>query len=245
MLKVFLSSTFKDLVSERQTVEAAIRRMAAQYIGMEYFGSFADEPLKKCLEKVRSANVIILVLGHKYGFIPEKSAISMTEAEYREAMGKNIPVLPYLLKEKYFSANSDDDPRLTKLKEELKARHGVTWFTSPEDLAWKMISDLAREFSNTLSPENPSVEKVQNQILIDPIKDRLEELIAVLEDRARRIREQLSQYYKYAPVKKYLRQFKELHERHIDSLKGGRIIQAHELLGEIHKLSANLESDEF
>ena len=226
MLKVFLSSTFKDLSSERQAVEAAIQRMAAQYIGMEYFGSFADEPLKKCLNKVKSANVIVLVLGHKYGFVPNGSSISMTETEYREAMDKSIPVLPYLLKEDLFSAKSDDDPRLTELKEELKLTHGVTWFTSQEDLAWKVISDLAREFSNSLSSEKLSADKVQNQILIDQIKDRLGELIAILEDRPKRIRERLSQWYKYAPVKKYLSQFQELHQKHIDSLRGGKVIQA-------------------
>jgi len=86
MLKVFLSSTFKDLIAERQTVEAAIQRMSAQYIGMEHFGSFAEEPLSRCLRKVRSADVLILVLGHEYGFIPKRSCISMVEAEYREAI---------------------------------------------------------------------------------------------------------------------------------------------------------------
>jgi hypothetical protein len=245
MLRVFLSSTFKDLIPERQAVEAAIQRMAAQYVGMEYFGSFAEEPLERCLKKVCSANVVILVLGHKYGFVAEGSQVSMTEAEYRAALDEKVPVLAYLIQEDSFSTHSDDNPKLSKLKDELKAHRGVSWFTSPEDLAWKVISDIAREFAGSLSPENPSAEFVQNQVLINPIRDRVDELIAILENRAKNIRLELSPYYKYAPVKKYLRQFKELHEKHVSSLRDGRLIQAHEVLSEIHKLSADLESDEF
>ena len=48
-LKVFLSSTFKDLLLERNAVEAVINRMGLTYVGMEHFGSFASDPLEECL----------------------------------------------------------------------------------------------------------------------------------------------------------------------------------------------------
>ena len=100
MLKVFLSSTYKDLTDERRAIQTAIQRMSAQFIGMECFGSFTEEPLDRCLSKVRSADVLIMILGYRYGFVPEGKIISMTEAEYHEAKDRGIPTLAYMVDDK-------------------------------------------------------------------------------------------------------------------------------------------------
>ena len=96
MLKVFLSSTFRDLAVERQAVGAAVHRMSLSYVGMEHFGSFSDEPITRCFEKVRASTVLVLVLGNRYGFVPDGRALSMTESEYQEAKRIRLSVLVYL-----------------------------------------------------------------------------------------------------------------------------------------------------
>ena len=245
MLKVFLSSTFKDLEAERKAVEAAIHRMSAQYIGMEHFGSFAEEPIEKSLEKVRTADVLILLLGDRYGYLPEQSLISITEAEYQEAKKRGIPILPYFTAEKMWYMRSDTDPKLEKFKETVQKKHGISWFSTPDDLAWKVISDLAREFSSTVDGAATNVVTIQNSMLMDPIRSRVDELIAILEHRAERILTGIGPFFKYAPVQKYIKDFKKLHQRHITSLRNGNIIEAHEVLSEIHKISSDLERNEF
>lgn len=245
MLKVFLSSTYEDLVDERQAVQAAIQRMSAQFIGMEYFGSFAEEPLDRCLSKVGLADVLIMILGYRYGFVPEGKTISMTEAEYREANDRGIPTLAYMVDDKHYSPPPDEDARLAKLKEEIKFKRGVSWFTTPEDLAWKVVCDLAREFSHHIAAEAITLETLSNQILISPIENQIDELIDILENRAQKIWQDLQPHYKYAPVMEYLVEFQYLHERHINSLREGNVIQAHELLQQIHELSFKLEMDEY
>ena len=182
----FLSSSI-DLISERQAVQAALQRMSAYYMAMEHFGSFAEEPLERCLGKIRSADVLILILGYRYGFVPDGLNMSMTEAEYREAKRVNIPVLAYLADHKSYSPSSCDDPRLWRLKEELKFTRGVSFYKSSEELAWKVISDLAREFSINISIDAPSFDVLGNQVLINSIENSIDELIAILEDRAQRI----------------------------------------------------------
>ena len=85
-MKVFLSSTYEDLISERNAVRQALHRMSIQYSGMEYLGSYSDAPLERCLEKVRSADVVVLIISNRYGFVPDGEEKSITELEYREAV---------------------------------------------------------------------------------------------------------------------------------------------------------------
>jgi nucleoside phosphorylase len=75
--------------------------------------------------------------------------------------------------------------------------------------------------------------------------DRRGELISILNDRAARIIAQVGKHYRYATPRKYLEEFKSLHERHIECLTRGELVRAHETLREIHELSSRLESDEF
>ena len=141
-MKIFLSSTFKDLATERAAVCEALTRMSAQYSAMEYFGSFSDEPLAKCLAKVRSSDVVVLLLGSKYGFVPDGHDKSMTELEYREAIESKIPVLAYL---KSMPPHRLED-EIAVFRDIVSKAHGRSEFTSPDDLAWQVVSDLAREF---------------------------------------------------------------------------------------------------
>ncbi|MFZ2994606.1 DUF4062 domain-containing protein [Sphingobium sp.] len=48
-----------------------------------------------CLQGVRAADVVVLILGPDYGFVPAGSAISATHQEYREARG-TTPILAFI-----------------------------------------------------------------------------------------------------------------------------------------------------
>ena len=81
---VFLCSTYSDLVDERQGVLNAIRQLQLQHESMEYFGARPGQPIETCLAEVAHSNVLVVVVGYRYGsFVPGKE-ISFSEAEYRE-----------------------------------------------------------------------------------------------------------------------------------------------------------------
>lgn len=82
-------------------------------------------------------------------------------------------------------------------------------------------------------------------LALEPIRSRLEELIAILEERARTIREQLAPHVRYVKVQEYLNEFSDLHSRHLQSLRAQNLLLAHELLIKIHDLSFRLARDEF
>jgi hypothetical protein len=82
-------------------------------------------------------------------------------------------------------------------------------------------------------------------ITYNPLKGKVDELIDILSSRAEIIINTLSRHFKYAKVKSYIDQFKSLHNQHIEALRKGNIIHAHEVLIQIYELSYELESDEF
>ena len=63
---------------------------------MEFFGARANQPIETCLEEVRRSDIIVVLVGHRYGsFVPDLG-ISYSEAEYREGYRLGRPCLVYL-----------------------------------------------------------------------------------------------------------------------------------------------------
>lgn len=149
-VKVFISSTWQDLRTERKMVEQALDRMKDTiFIGMEHFGSRPNSPRNVSLEEVQKSNLYIGIFAHRYGS-------GITEAEYRKAISLGLPVLIYFKEEEPPISNelleSDDDKRtiLEKLKIELLNKHTVTKFQSAEELARHVVTDLHNLFIDHL-----------------------------------------------------------------------------------------------
>ena len=69
---VFISSTSEDLEEYRQqAAKAAVASGFAPRI-MEYFAATGHAPsLPACLEKVAEAEVVVVIVAHRYGWVPE------------------------------------------------------------------------------------------------------------------------------------------------------------------------------
>lgn len=93
-LKIFLSSTVKDLAAEREIAARAIKELRLEAIRAETFGATAQTPLETCREMVRDSDVFIGIYGGRYGHVPPGQSLSVTEMEFQEArrVGKDILV---------------------------------------------------------------------------------------------------------------------------------------------------------
>lgn len=147
---VFLGSTFVDLERHRALVRDAITRLEHNSKAMEFFGALPETPKEECLRLVRSANVYVGVFGMRYGHIDETAGKSLTHLEYEEAQAIFLPSLIYVMDEemhpvlpKHVDIGTSAD-MLRSLKQQLKARHVVNFFSSPEDLASRVTQDLVR-----------------------------------------------------------------------------------------------------
>ena len=86
-MKVFLSSTFLDLIDEREAVLKALHKKRASTLAMEYFVATPGTPRETALDNLRKSDVMILVIGFKAGtLLPDGSGSTYTSAEYDELL---------------------------------------------------------------------------------------------------------------------------------------------------------------
>ena len=98
-LQVFISSTNKDLVSERQAAVKAILDAGHIPAGMELFKA-GNSQLETIYRWIDDSDVYLLILGGRYGSIDKASKLSYTHLEYEYALSKGIPAFAIVLSEK-------------------------------------------------------------------------------------------------------------------------------------------------
>jgi hypothetical protein len=168
---VFVSSTCEDLPDYREQVRSAIEKEACRPIMMERWSARGDNPpLEVCLAAVRNASVLVVVVAHRYGWVPRPAenpdAKSITWLEC-DAARNRVEILAFIVKENYawdhtrteeyqlaeaerLNSLAEDRVaevtrnvrRLAEFKAWLRSDSGnlVEEFTSPEDLAGKVGS---------------------------------------------------------------------------------------------------------
>src|SRR4051812_39818389 len=92
---VFICGTFEDLLEERSAILEAIRHLQLKHDSMEYFGARPERALDTCLAEVRRSDIMVVIVGHRYGSVAPDIGISYSEAEYAEAYRLEKPCLVY------------------------------------------------------------------------------------------------------------------------------------------------------
>ena len=105
-LQVFVSSTYTDLIDERQAAVQAILDAGHIPAGMELFKAGNETQLKTIYRWIDHSDVYMLILGGRYGTVEDKSGKSYTHLEYEYALSKNIPVFSVVLTNSYLSNKS-------------------------------------------------------------------------------------------------------------------------------------------
>ncbi len=93
--QVFVSSTYQDLIEERQKVIEALISKNCFPVGMEYFPAASEEQFTVIKKLIDRCDYYILILGGRYGSIEPKTGKSYTQLEYEYALNKNIPVAAF------------------------------------------------------------------------------------------------------------------------------------------------------
>ncbi|GIE94412.1 DUF4062 domain-containing protein [Paractinoplanes rishiriensis] len=148
-MRIFVSSTYRDLAAHRELITQVLARMKLQFSAMEHFGSRGDEALPVCEQEIDECDIFVGVYAWRYGWQPAPDGPSITELEFDRAAGKIR--LCYVI--------DDDHPwpppmidqagpadRLAAFKERV-GRLVRSTFTTPENLAGQVATDLAREVS--------------------------------------------------------------------------------------------------
>lgn len=147
--RVFLSSTFADLALYRRAVQEALRQFGAVDVSMEQFGARDERPADECIRLVRESDIFVGIYAYRYGFIPDGSALSISEMEYKAATDASLPRFIYIVDENqpWLPAHIDqgvNGERLLSFKAALRKRHICQSFGTQDQLATKVVADIGR-----------------------------------------------------------------------------------------------------
>lgn len=113
--QVFLSSTYSDLVDERESIIKAILEMYHIPIGMEMFSAEDEDQWEIIRRTIEVSDYYVLVLGLRYGS-KTSEGISFTQKEYEYALEKNIPILAFVMKDTVSLSMDKRDDDLSEIK---------------------------------------------------------------------------------------------------------------------------------
>ena len=100
-LQVFISSTYVDLIDERQSAVQAVLDSGHIPAGMELFKAGNDTQLDTIYKWIDNSDVYMLILGGRYGSVEENTKKSYTRLEYEYAIGKGIPIFSVVLTDNF------------------------------------------------------------------------------------------------------------------------------------------------
>lgn len=121
-MRIFISSTFVDLRTEREAAAEALRRSQLVPWGMELFVSEPSSPLEVCLEQLQLSDAVILIIGFKAGsLIPDSPGLTYTGAEFQLAQKLGRPVFAFFKTEGGSPVNKETDPAKKKALDDFRS----------------------------------------------------------------------------------------------------------------------------
>jgi hypothetical protein len=151
--QVFISSTFADLVDERQDTLKSVLDMGHIPSGMEAFPAVDLEQFEYIKKIIDECDYYVLIVGARYGSV-DAAGVSFTEKEYRYAVASKKTVLAFIHNNlgSIPVAKTDGDRTLqTKLdafRKEVANSRLVQFWSSRDDLKGKVIISLHKAMSD-------------------------------------------------------------------------------------------------
>lgn len=148
-ITVFISSTSRDLLDHRAAVAKALLNAGFHPIDMANFMARPEGAKTACLKEVAEADLFVGIYAWRYGYIPQGAEVSITEQEFLEAERLKKPCFIFMVDETHPWPEEFKEGGLPgRLLREFKARLDLklvrTTFTTPDDLAMKVLASLQR-----------------------------------------------------------------------------------------------------
>ncbi len=152
-IRVFVSSTLRELAEERRAARAAIERMHLAPVMFE-LGARPHPPRELYRSYLDQSDVFVGIYWESYGWVAPDEEISGLEDEYRLAP----PTMPKLI---YIKASHTRDDRLKELIARIQADDTAAYlpFHTAAELEQRIADDLAtllaERFDESRSPDAP------------------------------------------------------------------------------------------
>lgn len=154
-LQFFISSTYQDLIFERERAIKVILKHGHIPAGMELFQP-GNEPSKEVIKKwIDESDAYILILGYRYGSIDSQSDLSFTHWEYSYAVESKKRLFCVLINDddvtkqnKILSSNyslvieQQHPQKYTEFRRQVASNHQCAFFSSLDELEMSLTSGI-------------------------------------------------------------------------------------------------------
>ncbi|RJP73027.1 MAG: DUF4062 domain-containing protein [Ignavibacteriales bacterium] len=186
--QVFVSSTYQDLILERNEVMKALLELDCIPCGMEYFPAANEDQWSYIKKLIEECDYYIVITAGKYGS-QDELGISYTQKEYEYAIEKGIPVIGFLhnninkLSLEKSETDVDTKKKLDEFHKLVKCKLCRFW-ESPEELGSVVSRSLTQEIKRNprigwIKADRVLSENAAEEILL--LKKKNEELSKDLE----------------------------------------------------------------
>lgn len=164
-LRVFISSVMEGYEAFREAAAESVRRAGCDPVRAEDFPASSMSPRNACLDGVRSADAVVLLLGSRYGWIAP-SGISATEEEYDEARRTHKRIFVFL------EDIASREPRQEEFVSKVQDYIGGHWrktYSEPHDLI-RLIPEAIRaeDLISAQTSEKVMAEKLMESLSSKP-----------------------------------------------------------------------------
>jgi hypothetical protein len=142
--QVFVSSTYVDLIEERQAVISALLQLNALPAGMELFPAANDDAWSVIEKVIEECDYYLLVVGGRYGATDSPDDLSYTEREYDFAVSLKKPVMAFLhadpssIPVKKAETTAEGGQKLANFLSKVKKAKHVKFWKNADDLPGKV-----------------------------------------------------------------------------------------------------------
>jgi len=105
--QVFISSTYIDLIEERQAAVEAVLQAGHIPAGMELFTAGNETQWQVIKKWIDESDVFLLILGGRYGTYNEKTEKSYIHMEYDYAKSRGIRIATVILSDSFLNKKND------------------------------------------------------------------------------------------------------------------------------------------
>jgi len=156
-MKVYISSTYLDLLEYRAAVDRTLRRMGHDVIGMEQYVAEGSKPIERCRADVTACDVYVIIIAWRFGYQPLLTGTppdprSITEIERDQAKTDGKPVLAFLLDPQapwppnfVDAMGTGGGSNISRLRSEVGTEYLAGIFRTPDDLASQVAAAVSAQ----------------------------------------------------------------------------------------------------
>jgi len=162
-LRVFVSSTLKELAPERKSARVAVERLHLAPVMFE-LGARPHPPRDLYRAYLGQSDVFVGIYGDRYGWVAPGETVSGLEDEYN--LAPDLPKLIYIRE----PANKRE-PRLAELLDRVRDDDGASfkYFSTPQELRKLLESDLATLLAERFDRSRPEPTGLTGPVDIGPV----------------------------------------------------------------------------